>query len=177
MAGEIMDLNPVSRITVGTVGEPGQRVFLLQASQGISNVTLKIEKEQASVLASSVIELLEGLDEEYPRSFSSVDEPLSSDLMLQEPLDPAFVVGQIGLGYDQEQDMVVLVAQEIQFEDDVEEPAIARFWATRPQMKTFSEHALDVVEQGRPLCPLCNSPMDPEGHFCPRSNGHEKKWV
>ena len=116
MAGEIMDFNPVSRITLGTVGEPGQRVFLLQASQGISHVTLKIEKEQASVLASSILELLEGLDEEYPRPFSKVDEPLSSDLMLQEPLDPAFVVGQIGLGYDQEQDMVVLVAQEIQFE-------------------------------------------------------------
>ena len=177
MAGEIMDFNPVSRITVGTVGEPGQRVFLLQASQGISHVTLKIEKEQAAVLASSVLELLEGLDEEYPRSFSKVDEPLSSDLMLQEPLDPAFVVGQIGLGYDQEQDMVVLVAQEIQFEDDVAEPAIARFWATRPQMKLLSEHALEVVEQGRPTCPLCHSPMDPEGHFCPRSNGHEKKWA
>jgi len=177
MAREIMDFNPVSRITVGTVGEPGQRVFLLQASQGISHVTLKIEKEQAAVLASSVLELLEGLDEEYPRSFSKVDEPLSSDLMLQEPLDPAFVVGQIGLGYDQEQDMVVLVAQEIQFEDDTEEPAVARFWATRPQMKLLSEHALEVVEQGRPTCPLCHSPMDPEGHFCPRSNGHEKRWV
>ena len=177
MAGEIMDFNPVSRITIGTVGEPGQRVFLLQASQGITHVTLKIEKEQASVLASSVVELLAGLDEEYPRSFSKVDEPLSADLMLQEPLDPAFVVGQIGLGYDQEQDMVVLVAQEIQFEDDIEEPAVARFWATRPQMKMFSKHALEVVEQGRPTCPLCHSPMDPEGHFCPRSNGHEKKWV
>jgi len=177
MAGEIMDFNPVSRITIGTIGEPGQRVFLLQASQGITHVTLKIEKEQATVLASSVVELLEGLDEEYPRSFSKVDEPLSSDLMLQEPLDPAFVVGQIGLGYDQEQDMVVLVAQEIQFEDDIEEPAVARFWATRPQMRVFSEHVLGVVEQGRPTCPLCNAPMDPEGHFCPRSNGHEKKWA
>jgi uncharacterized repeat protein (TIGR03847 family) len=177
MAGEIVDFNPVSRITVGAVGEPGQRVFLLQASQGISHITLKIEKEQATVLASSVIELLEGLDEEYPRTFSKVDEPLSSDLILQYPLDPAFVVGQIGLGYDQEQDMVVLVAQEIQFEDDTGEPAVARFWASRPQMKTFSEHTLEVVQQGRPTCPLCDAPMDPNGHFCPRSNGHEKKWV
>ncbi len=178
MAGEIMDFNPVSRITIGTVGEPGQRVFLLQASQGISHITLKLEKEQASVLASSIIELLEGLDEEYPRAFSKVDEPLSGDLILQEPMDPAFVVGQIGLGYDQEQDMVVLVVQEIQFEEEQGEAvAVARFWATRPQMKALSEHTQHVIEQGRPLCPLCNSPMDPDGHFCPRSNGHEKKWV
>lgn len=182
MAGELLDFNPVSRITIGTVGPPGQRIFLLQASQGTSAITLKIEKEQAKVLAASVIELLEGLDEEFPRTYSKIDEPLSSDLMLQEPLEPSFVVGQIGLGYDQEQDMVVLVVQELQVEEDQESTilqesaATVRFWATRSQMKVLSEHTLEVVEQGRPLCPLCNAPMDPEGHFCPRSNGHEKKW-
>ena len=117
MAGQLVDFNPVSRITIGTVGSPGQRVFLLQASQGVSTITLKIEKEQARILASSVIELLEGLNEKYPRSYSKLDEPLTADLMLQEPVDPDFVVGQIGLGYDQDQDLVVLVVQEVQFED------------------------------------------------------------
>ena len=177
MAGELVDFNPVSRITIGTVGPPGQRVFLLQASQGTSTITLKLEKEQATILASSIIELLEGLDEKYPLSYSKLDEPLSSDLMLQEPVDPIFAVGQIGLGYDQGQDLVVLVVQEVQFEDAEQNPAAARFWATRTQMKSLSEHTLEVVNQGRPICPLCHSPMDPEGHFCPRSNGHEKKWA
>ena len=176
MAGELIDVNPVSRITIGTVGPPGQRVFLLQASQGVSIITLKIEKEQVRVLSSSIIELLDELDDKYPRTFSKVDEPLSSDLMLQEPFEPAFAVGQIGLGYDQEQDLVVLVTQEIQFEGN-DDPATARFWGTRPQMKALSEHSVEVVEQGRPICPLCDSPMDPEGHFCPKSNGHEKvQW-
>jgi uncharacterized repeat protein (TIGR03847 family) len=177
MAGELIDFNPVSRITVGTVGPPGQRVFLLQASQGVSMITLKIEKEQVRILSSSIVELLEELDEKYPRNFSKVDEPLSSDLMLQEPFEPAFVIGQIGLGYDQEQDFVVLVTQEIQFEGAEGEPATTRFWGTRPQMKIFSEHALEIIDQGRPLCPLCESPIDPDGHFCPKSNGHEKvQW-
>jgi len=178
MASQLVDFNPVSRITIGAVGPPGQRVFLLQASQGTSTITLKLEKEQASVLASSVTELLENLDEKFPRSYSKFEEPLSTDLMLQEPMEPAFVVGQIGLGYDQDQDLVVLVVQEVQFEDvEDHDPAAVRFWITRAQMKALSEHTLEVVKQGRPICPLCNSPMDPEGHFCPRSNGHEKKWV
>jgi uncharacterized repeat protein (TIGR03847 family) len=178
MAGDLLDLNPVSRITIDAVGPPGQRVFLLQASQGTTTVTLKLEKEQARILAASVLELLEDLDEKHPRSQSKLDKPLSSDLMLQEPMEPAFVVGQIGLGYEQSQDLVVLVIQELQLEDQQEDLVTARFWAKRAQMKAMSEHALEVVERGRPICPLCNSPMDPEGHFCPRSNGHDKvEWA
>lgn len=178
MSGELVDFNPVSRITIGTTGPPGQRTFLLQASQNTSTVTLKLEKEQARVLASAILELLEDLDEKYPRAYSKLDEPLTSDLMLQEPMDPIFVVGQIGLGYDQDQDLVVLVIQEIQLEETEASPATARFWATRPQMKALSNHTLEVVEQGRPICPLCDSPIDPDGHFCPKSNGHEKtRWA
>lgn len=178
MAGELVDFNPVSRITIGATGPPGKRIFLLQASKDGSTVTLKLEKEQAKVLANAISELLEDLDDKYPQSYSKLDEPLSSDLMLQEPMDPIFVVGQIGLGYDQEQDRVVLVIQEVQFEDEAGQPATARFWATRPQMKALSEHTIEVVEQGRPICPLCDSPIDPDGHFCPKSNGHEKpQWV
>ena len=176
MARKLTDLNPVSRITIGAIGEPGQRVFLLQASQGSSSITLKIEKEQARVLASSTIELLEELDQKYPRTYTRLDKPLTSDLMLQQPVDPEFVVGQIGLGYDQEQDFVVLVVQEVQLEKGGE-PATARFWATRAQMRALSDHTLEVVNQGRPICPLCDSPIDPDGHFCPKSNGYERvQW-
>ena len=176
MARKLTDLNPVSRITIGAIGEPGQRVFLLQASQGSSSITLKIEKEQARVLASSTIELLEELDQKYPRAYTRLDKPLTSDLMLQQPVDPEFVVGQIGLGYDQEQDFVVLVVQEVQLERGGE-PATARFWATRAQMRALSDHTLEVVNQGRPICPLCDSPIDPDGHFCPKSNGYERvQW-
>ncbi|MDH3674397.1 MAG: DUF3090 family protein [Anaerolineae bacterium] len=176
MSKQLTDYNPVSRITVGAVGPPGQRIFLLQASQGPSTITLKLEKEQARTLASSTLELIEELDEKYPHSYSKLDEPLGSDLMIQEPMEPDFVVGQIGLGYDQEQDAIVLVVQEIQLEN--EEPSTARFWATRTQMKALSNHTIEVVDQGRPLCPLCEQPIDPDGHFCPKSNGHETaQWL
>ena len=177
MAEDLFDFNPVSRITIDAVGPPGERTFLLQASQGTSSITLKMEKEQAKILAVSIIELLEDLDEKYPRSRSKLDKPLSADLMLQEPLEPTFIIGQIGLGYEQGQDMIVLVIQEVQYEGKTD-LATARLWATRGQMEAMSEHALQVVEQGRPICPLCNAPMDPDGHFCPKSNGHDKvEWT
>ena len=175
MSGELVDFNSVARITIGTVGPPGQRTFLLQASQGTSAITLKLEKEQAKTLASSLLELLDELDEKYPSSSSKFDRPLSADLILQEPLEPAFAVGQIGLGYDQNQDLVVLVVQELLLEEEKTEPTTIRFWVSREKMRAMSDHTLEVAKHGRPICPLCNSPMDPDGHFCPKSNGHEKK--
>jgi len=178
MPKNLTDLHPVSRITIGAVGPPGKRTFLLQASYNKSTITLKIEKEQARMLATSTIELLDELDDHYPpQSTAKTTPPLSADLMLQEPVEPEFVVGQIGLGYDQEEDMVVLVVQEIEIEP-TDEPVTVRLWATRTQMRTLSDHTLEVVNQGRPICPLCDMPIDPDGHFCPKTNGYERvTWV
>jgi uncharacterized repeat protein (TIGR03847 family) len=174
MAGEVYEMHPVSRITIDAVGPPGQRVFLLQASQGTETLTLKIEKEQAQVLARSIEQLLEELSERFPRTITKMEEPLGSDLMLREPVEPIFAVGQMGLGYDEAEDALVLVVQELTTEDEAHTAKIARFWATRGQMQAISRHTLEVVERGRPICPLCSRPMDPDGHFCPKSNGHER---
>jgi uncharacterized repeat protein (TIGR03847 family) len=79
----------------------------------------------------------------------------------------------MGLGYDSDQDLVVVVAQSLQLEGEPEENAItARFWITRGQAKAMADHALEVVSQGRPLCALCGRPISAEGHFCPKRNGH-----
>jgi len=174
MAGEVIELHPVSRITIDAMGPPGQRVFLFQASQGTQTVTLKIEKEQAQVLAHSIDQLLEELAERFPRQISKMEEPLASELMLREPIEPLFAIGQMGLGYDETEDALVLVVQELTTEEEAPGARIARFWATRGQMRAISRHTLDVVAKGRPICPLCSRPMDPEGHFCPKSNGHER---
>jgi uncharacterized repeat protein (TIGR03847 family) len=174
MAGQVIEMHPVSRITIEAVGSPGQRVFLLQASQGSEMVTLKIEKEQAQVLAHSIDQLLEEVAERFPRPISKMEEPLASELMLREPIEPLFAIGQMGLGYDEGEDAVVLVVQELTAEEDAPMARIARFWATRGQVRAISRHTLEVVARGRPICPLCNRPIDPEGHFCPKSNGHER---
>ena len=171
MAREFYDLKPVRYITADAIGPPGQRIFYLQAGQEDRLVTLVLEKEQIQALAISVEQMLNELEKRRPQNASAMELISQYDLLLREPLEPIFRVGQIGLGYDEETDMLILVAQELT--EDSEEMSVARFWATRGQMKALSEHSLRVVEAGRPLCPLCGRPMDPDGHFCPRRNGHQ----
>ncbi len=173
MPYRVIDLNPVSHITIGTVGPPGRRTFFLQGSQGSRLVSLVIEKEHAFALAVGIQELLERLSQE--RDAEPWDEgPV--DLELKEPLEEAFRVSQLGLGYDERTDRIVIVAeawrqQQEEGENGEDEVIVVRFWATRRQMAALSEHALRVVAAGRPTCPLCGNPIDPEGHFCPRRNG------
>lgn len=168
------ELNPVSRITVGTVGRPGQRVFLLQASQGIRLLTVKLEKEQVAALAEGIDSVLDELEQRELRVISRTDEPPSDDLALASPIEIAFVVAQIALAFDQESDMMVLIIQGL-VETTEETPQVAQLWANASQMRALSRHAREVVAGGRPICPLCGEPIDPEGHFCPRGNGHSKR--
>ena len=171
MSPELYDLNPVMFITADAIGPPGQRVFYLQAGQADTTITLLMEKEQVQALAISVEQMLEELEKQRPQSAGEIELISQYDLVLREPIDPVFRVGQLGLGYDEDSDLLIVVAQELT--DESEEMSVARFWATRAQMKALSEHSLRVVESGRPSCPLCNQPIDPDGHFCPRRNGHQ----
>jgi uncharacterized repeat protein (TIGR03847 family) len=170
----VYELDPASFITVGTIGPPGQRTFYLQASQGTTVVSLIIEKEQAQALADSLDQLLEALEERYPQPRGAIQD-VNYDMALLKPVNGLWRVGQMGLGYDEEADLIVLISQELVFEDEEErEPEAVRFTGTREQMRALSEHANEIVEQGRPLCPLCHNPIDPRGHFCPPSNGHRQ---
>ena len=162
------ELPDVDKITVGTVGEPGQRVFYLQARMGAQLVTLKMEKQQVSALAQFLGNLLADL----PRPG---DPP--TELALEEPTIEEWAIGSIQLSYDPELDRVLIIAEELVFTDDDDEdtdtvPAIARFGATREQMAAVAMHGTSLVAAGRPPCPLCGFPLDPSGHACPRTNGH-----
>jgi uncharacterized repeat protein (TIGR03847 family) len=175
MAWLAHDLQPVTHITIGTVGPPGQRVFYLQASQGSTLVTLKIEKEQAYQLALALDQLLQGLVQKYPDLLEG--ESLYHDTRFQQPIEPEFIVGQMGLGYDEDQNLLILVAYQLPPEqEEPEDIAVARFWATPGQMQALGERAKEEVAAGRPLCPLCKEPIDPEGHFCPGGNGDGQKY-
>ena len=172
MADRVLDMRP-SRITIDALGPPGQRVFLLQASQGDMTVTLKMEKQQAAVLAASIDRMLDELARQFPREVSRPEEPISSDLIVQEPFDVLFAVGQMGLGYDQSDDALVLVMAELTTEEEAGTARVVRIWATRGQMKALSRHIKEVVAQGRLICAMCGQPIDPDGHLCPKSNGRE----
>jgi uncharacterized repeat protein (TIGR03847 family) len=162
------DLDRVSFITVGAQGPPGARTFFLQAAQGSRVVSLLIEKEQAAALAEALARLLDTLAEDDPEHAANL-APDETNMALLAPLDPAFRVVQLGVGVDEDDHVIVLVAQE---GDDEEPGQRARFVASYAQMLALAQHADEVVNQGRPVCPLCGGPIDAEGHFCPRRNGH-----
>lgn len=166
-----IELNPVAFLTIGTVGVPGQRTFFLQGSRGTHTISLIIEKEQAVMLANSFETLLEELDNRHPKPAREAQEPVWTDMRLREPVESLFRVGNMGLGYNEDTDQVVLVAYELV--DEGEEPSIVSFWASRTQVKSLIQHALDVVKAGRPICGNCGLPIDAEGHFCPNRNGHK----
>jgi uncharacterized repeat protein (TIGR03847 family) len=163
------DLDPVTRITAHAVGEPGRRVFYLQARRNSELVSLIAEKEQIGALSQAVNQLLEDLSEKNPLLSSTDDPVLARDMSLEEPLEAKFRISQMGLGYDADRDMVVLVVQGYA-EDEGEDAPTARFSATREQMRSLSEHASRVVAQGRKICGNCGRPIDPNGHFCPQMN-------
>ena len=165
-----IELNPVSHLTVGTIGPPGQRVFYLQGSQDAEAISLIIEKHHAAALATGIESLLEELARQYPESGGRQGD-VWLDMRLQEPVTALFRVGNIGLGYNEAIDRVVVVAYELVPEE--EEPNVASFWATRKQVRALAKHAQDVVKAGRPVCGNCGQPMDPSGHFCPHRNGHK----
>jgi uncharacterized repeat protein (TIGR03847 family) len=151
-----IDLNPVDFITIGTVGPKGQRVFHLQAGKGEQIITLTIEKEQANALGDAIRELVDDLDRRNPSSF---DVGSAETMELRDPLEPLFRVAQMGLGYDEEQDKVVLIAQELlpvdpedteEIDPDTIQPGVVRLWCTRAQMRALSDQSSSTVQAGRP---------------------------
>ena len=100
-------------------------------------------------------------------------------MSLLDPLTPRFRVGRLGLGYDADEDLLVIFAQELLSEEEEEtrEPAVGRFWASREQMVALSKQAKEIAAAGRPICALCGNPIDPDGHFCPPSNGHSATTI
>jgi uncharacterized repeat protein (TIGR03847 family) len=168
-ANLVYDLNPVTHITVGAIGEPGKRTFYLQGRQGLTIVTLIVEKEQVAALSRGIDELLERLGIERNVLVNAYEMELS------HPIEPVFRVGQLGLGYDAEQKLMMLVAYELPEEEEPVSVDVVRFWATAEQMRAVARHAAAVVAAGRPICVLCGRPIDPAGHFCPKRNGHGEK--
>lgn len=162
MAKPEIELNPADFVTVGTVGPKGRRLFHLQAGHGNQIITLIIEKEQARALAEAIREILQDLNERFPETAADQAAVSKIDMSLRDPIEPLFRIAQMGLGYDEDSNLVLLVAQELVVSEEEEapellDPQVVRIWATREQMQALSEHAETVVKKGR---------------ADPKSNGH-----
>ncbi len=173
MPREEIDLQPVTHILVDAIGPPGKRVFYLQGWQDNRSVTLIVEKFQIQSLAIGLDQFLAEIEEKNPQLPHAVADYDEAKMHILPPVDPLFRVGELGLGYDADNDMLILVARELIAEEaNAEDAGVVRFWCTRSQLRAMSNWGIEVASRGRPLCPQCQEPMDPEGHFCPKKNGH-----
>lgn len=169
-----IDLRPVSHITTDAIGQPGKRVFYIQGWQGERTITLIIEKLQVQSLAVGVEQFLAELTSRYPELPDASAEYEEQKMHIHPPVDPLFRTGELGLGYDVDNDLVVLIARELQAEgEDPQEASVVRFWCTRHQLRAMCHWGVEMASRGRPICPQCGQPEEPEGHFCPKKNGHQ----
>lgn len=191
MAPVIHSYDPPERFVAGTVGEPGQRTFFLQAREGARLTSVALEKQQVSVLATRIDELLDevmssGAETTVP-AVAPVD--LEDSEPLEQPIVEEFRAGTMTLSWDAADGRVVVevypfneesVASPDQPEEEIEEPEPDEMFVVRLPAglaRAFSKRAQAVVAAGRQPCPFCGNPLDPEGHLCPRANGFRRTSV
>lgn len=170
------------RFIAGTVGEPGNRTFFLQARDGSRIVSVALEKVQVAALAQRLDELLDELERRGVAGAEENDALVGDPAPLDEPINEAFRAGTLTLGWDTGDDLVLIEASELVEEteegeeeaedDDDEGPDVLRVRVTPLAAREFVARAVRVLAAGRPPCPLCGEPLDPQGHLCPRRNGH-----
>jgi len=171
--GKELDLRPVTHITTDAIGQPGKRVFYIAGWQGERTVTLIVEKIQIQTLAIGLEQFLAELNEKYPGLPAASADYVEEQMHIHPPVDPLFRVGEIGLGYDTESDLVVLITRELLPEgENPEQASVVRFWCTRSQLRAMCHWGMEIASRGRPICNQCGQPIDPQGHFCPKKNGH-----
>jgi len=188
MDRRIWEFRLPERFVVGTVGMPGERTFYLQAKSGDEVVTVAFEKQQASVLADRMDQLLDEIGgTRAPEGVVPETAPveLADNAPLDLPLEEEFRVGAMALGWDEANNLVVIEAHAVSdvegFEppdladDDSEGPDTLRVWLAAPYARAFAERTRTVISSGRPSCPFCQQPLDPHGHMCPRANGYRRR--
>lgn len=166
-----LTLDRPHHVTAGTVGEPGNRTFLVQVEDTSHRVTLVAEKQQVAGIADLVARLLVRLD------LAPATDWDEAAMALREPLDPAWRVGEVELALDPEERRVIVQLTGLDVDDDAPFDAVA-FSMDADQARRLAGHIDVLVDQGRPRCELCGRPMAADGsHVCPSTNGHGRLTV
>jgi uncharacterized repeat protein (TIGR03847 family) len=172
---DLIEFDPVDTIAVGALGRPGQRRFVVQAVKNGALLCVLVEKQQLALLSSQIGEFLDTLGPAGEGRLDAVDDARCGEVVESEPLFRALLMG---IGFDRDRGLVLLELREMADEDEDGNPIarddaeghVARLYATAAQMHAISRHGLASVARGRPPCPLCEQPLDPDGHVCPRLN-------
>ena len=157
-----------SRITVGYVGEPGDRMFLLEVEDERQRVQFLLEKAQVAGIGDLFGQLLARIGDRPPTDWDR------DAMALAPPFQPVWRVGAIAAGLDPEARRFVLELTEFVAEEEGEgEGRTARLGCDQDQARRLAAHAAAIVAEGRPRCRLCGRPVERDGsHVCPARNGH-----
>ena len=173
---DLIEFDPVDDIGAGAYGAPGSRTFVIQARKGGATLSVLVEKEQVRLLADEATQFLDRIAEDEPEEPPTAVEVSGGSVTEDEPL---FRARLIGIGYDADRHLVLIeLREDASDEEEGDLPApleeaegrIARLYATRAQVRVMARNGVAAVLAGRPKCPLCDFPMDPDGHICPRWN-------
>jgi uncharacterized repeat protein (TIGR03847 family) len=190
MAPLVHGFDPPERFVSGTVGPPGQRTFFLQARSGARVVSVSLEKQQVSALSERIDELLdEVMANELNDALIPAVAPfdLEDSAPLEQPIEEEFRAGTMTLSWDPDDERVVIevfpfteaaVVSPEQVDEDFEEPEPDEILLVRipaGMARAFVKRSAQVIEAGRPSCPFCGNPIDPDGHLCVRANGFRRR--
>ncbi len=190
MAPLVHDFDPPERFVAGTVGPPGQRTFFLQARSGTRLVSIALEKQQIAALSERIDELLdEVMTNDVTRHTVPAVAPLGLEDSepLEQPIVEEFRGGTMTLSWDPQEERVMIevfpfteaaVVSPDQLDEELEEPdpdEIFRVRITAGVARAFVKRTGQVLEAGRPSCPFCGNPIDPDGHLCVRANGFRRR--
>lgn len=170
--------DPPERFVAGTVGDPGQRTFFLQARSGRVLLTVGCEKQQVAILAERVDELLDkvmadgGTSSVVP-AVAPLD--LRDDAPLEQPIEEEFRVGTMTISWDTSEERLALEVFPFDEDEDAEPDEVMVVRLTAAAARAFVDRAGRLVRAGRPDCPFCGQPIDPAGHLCVRANGFRRR--
>jgi uncharacterized repeat protein (TIGR03847 family) len=185
----VHSFDPPERFVAGTVGAPGERTFFLQAREGPRVVSVALEKQQVIALAERMDQLLDDLMTADTREVVPAVAPLTMDdaAPLEQPIVEEFRAGTMTLSWDPDDERVVIevfpyteaaVVSPEQVDEDFEEPEPDELLLVRISpgaARAFVKRSAQVIEAGRPSCPFCGNPVDPDGHLCVRANGFKRR--
>lgn len=184
MSREVHEFRDPTRFVVGTVGQPGERVFFVQATGSGRTVSVRCEKQQAQILSERMGDLLDEIaaksDVPVPPAAGVVDDLAP----LEMPVDAEFQVGTMGLGWDGEKNQIVVellaadpaaTDESVVLSDAEDAPDALRVFLTPQRARQFVLRSEKVVSAGRAPCPLCGEPIDTTGHLCVRLNGYHPR--
>ena len=163
--------NP-DRCVAGTIGEPGERAFFIQARSNARVISVALEKAQVQAIANRIELIIAEVRKSNP--LLSVATLPTDDAPLETPVDEEFQVGAISLAWNALEQLIAFELYELEDDEQDEDGQVLEINFSAGMARAFAQRSKALVNAGRLPCPFCGIPIDPRGHLCPRANGYRR---